>query len=180
MIKLISNVVTLAVVATGAAVYLEGKFEKQKDNAQKAQPVAIEQSYPKPLPVQSKPLIGRMARIKMDDRGHFVTKAKMNGSTIEVLVDTGATSVALDEKTARKMGIRLKQSDFKYDVNTANGVAKAASAQIDKIQIGRVTINNVQAAVLQGKGLNGTLLGMSFLKQLREFQIKDGELIMRQ
>lgn len=123
---------------------------------------------------------GRVARIRMDSRGHFVTKAKMNGRSIEVLVDTGATSVAIDEKTARRLGIRLKNSDYKYEVATANGRVKAASAVIKKVQIGRVTVHDVKAAVLQGDGLDGTLLGMSFLGQLREFKIRDGELIMRQ
>ena len=83
------------------------------------------------------PLEGRTARIKMDSRGHFVTNARMNGRQIEVLVDTGATSVAINQSTARRLGIHLKQSDFRYKVNTANGAIKVALATIDEIRIGR-------------------------------------------
>ncbi len=116
----------------------------------------------------------------MDNRGHFITTAKMNGRSVEVLVDTGATSVAINKKTARKLGIMLKASDFKYIVNTANGSTKAASAIIKKIQIGNVTVKNVQAAVLDDKALSSTLLGMSFLGQLRSFEVKNKELVLVQ
>ena len=128
----------------------------------------------------SEPIYGRKARLKMDNRGHFVTNAKMNGRTVEVLVDTGATSVAINKKTARRLGIMLKASDFKYTVNTANGTTKAASATIDRIQIGNVTVKNVQAAVLDDKALSSTLLGMSFLGQLRSFEVKNQELLLVQ
>jgi len=123
---------------------------------------------------------GRKARVKMDSRGHFVTKARMNGRQVEVLVDTGATSVAINRSTAKRLGIRLKQSDFKYKVETANGSTKAAAATIDRIEIGRVTVRNVRAAVLDDKALSSTLLGMTFLGELRKFEVKNRELVLEQ
>ena len=126
------------------------------------------------------PLEGRMVRIPMDSRGHFVTTARMNGRNIKVLVDTGATSVAINETTAKRLGIRLKKSDFRYTVNTANGAIKAAVATIDEIQIGRVSVRNVQASVVGDKSLSSTLLGMSFLKELHKFEISDKKLILTQ
>ncbi|MCB1387088.1 MAG: TIGR02281 family clan AA aspartic protease [Nitratireductor sp.] len=126
------------------------------------------------------PLDGRKARIEMDRRGHFITDARMNGRTAEVLVDTGATYVAINESQARRLGIKLKNSDFKYKVSTANGTTEAAAAIIDEIEIGRVSARNVQATVLRDEALKGTLLGMSFLKKLRKFEISGNELILVQ
>ncbi|MEM7289996.1 MAG: TIGR02281 family clan AA aspartic protease [Pseudomonadota bacterium] len=123
---------------------------------------------------------GRTHRLKADRHGHFIARARMNGAYVEVLVDTGATSVAINKSTARRLGIHLKASDLKYRVNTANGVTMAASAIIDRIEIGRVGAENVQAAVLPDKSLNGTLLGMSFLKEMRSFEIRNGELLISQ
>ena len=123
---------------------------------------------------------GRKTRIKMDNRGHFVTTAKMNGRRVEVLVDTGATSVAINKSTAKRLGIHLVASDFKYTVSTANGNTKAAAAVIERIDIGRVTVKNVRAAVLQDKALDGTLLGMTFLGALRSFEVKNRELVLVQ
>lgn len=123
---------------------------------------------------------GRTARLAMDSRGHFITDARMNGRTVEVLVDTGATSVAINKSTARRLGIHLKQSDFKYKVNTANGQIAAASATIDRIKIGRIEVRNVEAAVLDDRALSDTLLGMSFLRNLKSFEVRNGELILTQ
>lgn len=126
------------------------------------------------------PLDGRKARIAMDSRGHFLTQAKMNGRSEEVLVDTGATYVAINESLARRLGIRLKDSDFKYKVRTANGITYAAAAVIDEIRIGRVRVQNVQASVSRDESLNTVLLGMSFLKKLKKFEISGDELILIQ
>lgn len=179
MMKLIFSAAVLGLVAMGTTTYMQQKIVEQAETEHGGPETS---TYKKVVvkKTSSQEVTGRVARIKMDNRGHFVTDAKMNGRKIEVLVDTGATSVALDEQTARRLGIRLKPSDYKYEVSTANGKVMAASAMIDKVQIGRVTVRNVRAAVLQGKGLGGTLLGMSFLGQLKEFKVADGHLIMRQ
>lgn len=143
----------------------------------------IQETGSKPKKIAAKtenPLGGRKARIRMDSRGHFVTQARMNGRRIEVLVDTGATSVAINTTTARRLGIKLSPSDFKYTVNTANGRIKAASATIDRIEIGRVSVTNVRAAVLKDASLTDTLLGMSFLKELDRFEIRNRELVLEQ
>ena len=123
---------------------------------------------------------GRSHRIKADARGHFITSAKMNGRKVTVLVDTGATSVAINKSTARRLGLRLSPSDFKYKVNTANGTVKAASAMIDRIAIGRVSVTDVRVAVLPDKSLKDTLLGMTFLNELRSFEFRNGELLLTQ
>jgi len=126
------------------------------------------------------PLDGRKARIAMDNRGHFMVEARMNGRKSKVLVDTGATYVAINESTARKLGIRLKDSDFKYKVRTANGITYAAAAMIDEIEIGRVRVRDVQASVSRDASLSTTLLGMAFLKKLKKFEISNGELLLTQ
>ena len=91
----------------------------------------------------------------------------MNGKTVKALVDTGATMVAINKSTARRLGINVSPADFIYEVNTANGKAKVAPAVIREIQIGRVKVRDVEAAVLEDKALDGTLLGMTFLKRLK-------------
>ena len=123
---------------------------------------------------------GRKAVIAADRRGHYATEAKINGRRINVLVDTGATAVAINEQTARKVGLRLRRSDFIHTASTANGQVKFASAVVDEIRIDRVRVRDVQVAVLPDESLNNVLLGMSFLNKLRSFQVRDGELILQQ
>lgn len=123
---------------------------------------------------------GRKVRIKAGHGGHFYTEVRMNNRTVKVLVDTGATMVAINETTARKIGIRLKASDFKYKVNTANGVAKMAAATIKEIRIGNIRVQNVRAGVSRDGALSTTLLGMSFLNQLKRFGVSNQTLLLEQ
>lgn len=119
-------------------------------------------------------------RLKPDERGHYVAEFRMNGKSVTALVDTGASMVAINKTTARKLGINVGPADFKYEVSTANGTAKVAAAVIREIQIGRVKVRDVEAAVLDDKALDGTLLGMTFLKRLEGFSVTDGDLILKQ
>lgn len=187
MLKLVLPVVGFCMVAVyGVQEYIKHSQTQQvngsaaiSQNNQVAQvpdQIATLQTQQKASP----PVIGRKARVQMDARGHFITNARMNGRNVEVLVDTGATAVAINKKTARRLGIMLNPSDFKYLVTTANGQTKAANATIKRIQIGNVSVKNVRAAVLDDDALQSTLLGMTFLGQLRSFEVKNGELLLVQ
>lgn len=125
-------------------------------------------------------LLGRKVRLAADERGHFSAEFKLNGRRVEALVDTGATLVAINRATARRIGINLVPADFIYEVNTANGAAKAAAATIAQLQIGRIHLENVEAVVLEDRALKGTLIGMSFLKRLDSFAVEDGGLLLVQ
>lgn len=139
---------------------------------------AIPAATPSKAPTAA--LFGKKVRLDADERGHFIADFRLNGRPLPALVDTGATMVAINASTARRIGVTLRQEDFKYRVETANGTAKAASANIDRLQIGRIYVEDVDAMVLEDKALDGTLIGMSFLKRLAGFEVKDGALLMVQ
>ena len=183
---MLKNIIPIIAVSIASAYGLQAYLEHRDTLKEQASEQTVQQQAPQTIQLakvqkqKTQPDYGRKARLKMDNRGHFVTNAKMNGRSVEVLVDTGATSVAINKKTARRLGIMLKASNFKYTVNTANGTTKAAGAIIDRIQVGNVTVRNVQAVVLDDKALSSTLLGMSFLGQLRSFEVKNQELLLVQ
>ncbi len=111
--------------------------------------------------------------------GHFHADAQINGRSVPVLVDTGATLVAMSYEDAQSAGISVRPDEFRYISNTANGQARFARVTLDNVRIGNVSVNNVAAAVSQPGKLSTTLLGMSFLGQLR-LEMKDGLLILEQ
>lgn len=125
-------------------------------------------------------LTGRKVRVPADDRGHFQADFKLNGRSVHALIDTGATLVAINRSTAKNIGLSLAQSEFKYEVNTANGTARAATATITDLQIGRIVLHDVQALVLDDAALSNTLIGMSFLKRLSKYAVKDQALVLEQ
>ena len=95
-------------------------------------------------------------------------------------MDTGATLVAMNLSTARRIGIKVMPPDFKYTVKTANGETRAAGATIDRLQIGRILVENVEAVVLDDDALEGTLIGVSFLNRLTKYQVENGALLLVQ
>ena len=88
-----------------------------------------------PRPPRRKPALdtGRSQRagirsisIPRDARGHFQTEGRIEGQRIDFMVDTGASVVALNEKSAARFGFRPQRSDYNATVSTANGNIKAA------------------------------------------------------
>jgi aspartyl protease family protein len=174
----------IAALFVGTALFvpqmLEQKISEDPSAGQQQATLKVETAKALEPKNNGNPLDGRKARIEMNRSGHFVAEARLNGRKAEVLVDTGATLVAINESTARELGIRLKPSDFVYKVRTANGVTEAAKAEIDEIEIGRVRVRNVQASVSRDESLSVILLGMAFLQKLKKFEISDGELVLTQ
>jgi aspartyl protease family protein len=116
--------------------------------------------------------------LKADSRGHFIVRAEINGSDIMVLVDTGASAVALSYEDASDAGLRPGSLDFNIPIATANGIAKAARVKLDRVEIDGVRVYDVDGMVLPEGTLRGSLLGMSFLSRLRSFKVEDGVLYL--
>ena len=123
--------------------------------------------------------LGGAVTVRADGRGHFLVEPVIDGRRIRMLVDTGASAVALSHEDAVSAGIRVAPGDFTISVNTANGVTQAAPVRIAEIQIGDITVRGVQAMVAKPGALNVSLLGMTFLKRLGGFEIAQGRLTLR-
>ncbi len=121
---------------------------------------------------------GGTVQIRAGELGHYHAEAEVNGRPVEVMVDTGATMVALTYEDAERAGIRLKPSDFTRSVSTANGVTRVAPVVIERICIGDITVRNVAASVSERGRLSTTLLGMSFLSRLERVDMRSGVLVL--
>ena len=118
--------------------------------------------------------------IRAGRHGHFATRAEVNGRSIEVMVDTGASTVALTYEDAAAAGIFPSNADFRHRVSTANGTARVAAVMLDRVSIEGITVRNVRAVVAEPGRLETTLLGMSFLGQLRRAEMSRGVLTLEQ
>ncbi|MBG0508190.1 TIGR02281 family clan AA aspartic protease [Agrobacterium tumefaciens] len=114
--------------------------------------------------------------LKADARGHFNATFRINGKSFDGLVDTGASMVAINETIARRLGYGVNSLDYKYAISTANGQTMAAYVKLDRVEIGAIRVQNVDAMVLKDNALGNMLIGMSFLKQLSSFKVSGGEM----
>ncbi|MBP1179088.1 TIGR02281 family clan AA aspartic protease [Methylobacterium sp. PvR107] len=111
--------------------------------------------------------------------GHFFVNALMDGRALSMMVDTGASSCAFSEEDAERIGIRVRAGDFSRVWNTANGTVRVAPIRIAVLQVGSITVRDVDAVVIPRGRLSLSLLGMSFLKRLREFSVSGGTMTLR-
>lgn len=118
------------------------------------------------------------AAIERGDDGHWRAEARVNGRKVEVLVDTGATLVALTHADARAAGIDVRNLRYDARVRTASGTARAATVTLERVQIGNVRVRDVEAMVIE-RGLDVSLLGMSFLGRLEQFDVRGQTLRLR-
>jgi aspartyl protease family protein len=115
--------------------------------------------------------------LRKSSDGHFYADVDVNGSSIRMLADTGASAIALSEEDAETAGIDVDQLDFIYSISTANGEAKAAQVKLDEVRVGSIVRNDVRAFV--SRGLRGSLLGMSFFSTLSKVSFESDELVLK-
>lgn len=98
--------------------------------------------------------------------GHFHADGAINGLPVRFLVDTGATTIALSGTDASRLGIDYRSRGRPGYASTAGGVVRTYSLTLDKVEVGPITIYNVEAGVVEGAFPREPLLGMSFLGRL--------------
>lgn len=123
---------------------------------------------------------GRTVELKAGAHGHFFSRIHVNGRAVQAMVDTGASIVALTYEDARNAGVHIRDSDYTHRVSTANGVARVALVTLDSVAIEDIMVRDVRAAVAEPGKLTKTLLGMSFLGQLRRAEMSRGTLVLEQ
>ena len=122
----------------------------------------------------------RVATLSAGLHGHFFTTAYINGRQAKVMVDTGASIVALTYDAARDIGFYLSSSKFTHAIRTANGIARVAPIMLDAVRVGDIEVRNVRAVVAERGRLHVSLLGMSFLGKLSNVSIRSGQLILEE
>jgi aspartyl protease family protein len=118
-------------------------------------------------------------RIRKRLDGHFTANVKVNGGSVSMIVDTGASTIVLRPADARKAGIDPDTLTYRVPVLTANGRAMAARVRLDSVAIGPLDRKNVDALVAQPGALTQSLLGMSFLSRLRSYEFSGDFLRLR-
>jgi aspartyl protease family protein len=118
--------------------------------------------------------------VPRDASGQFKVDARVDGRRLNFLVDTGASMIALSMSEATRLGFHPPPREFVAEVKTANGIVRAALAQLDLVEVGDLAVRDVAAVILPDQTLSDNLLGLSFLSRLRRFEYSDGKLVLEQ
>lgn len=121
---------------------------------------------------------GTDAQVVKGADGHYWAEASIDGKAVRVLVDTGASVVALTRADALRLGVDPEPEAFTGKVQTASGVVRAAPVQLKTISVAGARVDRVEALVVE-QGLEYSLLGMSYLGRLSAFSATPTGLTLR-
>jgi aspartyl protease family protein len=168
------NIMIFAAIMAGLGIFMAQMADKMT-------PAPASATTAKPASVQTVAQAGgRTLSIPRDSRGHFATDGRIDGQRIDFMVDTGASLVALNEKSAARFGLRPSPTDYNAAVTTANGTIKAARTRLAMIELGGLIVRDVDVMVLPDEALSENLLGLSFLSKLKRFEYANGRLMLEQ
>jgi aspartyl protease family protein len=105
-------------------------------------------------------------QIMRNNAGMYTTVGSINGLPVTLLVDTGATQVAMNSAAARRLGIDYRVVGEATAVTTASHVQRAWAVTLDSVKVGNIELKNVAGVVLEGPHPAQVLLGMSYLGRL--------------
>jgi len=88
------------------------------------------------------------------DNGQFKVEGMVDGRRMDFLVDTGASVIVLREGDAARLGIHPSAREYTARVSTANGVVRAAPIELNRVEVGPLTVRNVAALVLPDEALS--------------------------
>lgn len=127
----------------------------------------------------AQPANSRTVTIARDNRGQFMVEARVDGRRLQFMVDTGASTIALRESAAARLGIHPMPRDYNVQVQTANGIGRAAMVELNSVEVDGIVVRNVRALVTPDSALSENLLGMSFLSRVK-FSHDRGRLVLEQ
>jgi aspartyl protease family protein len=169
------NLMIFAAILVGLGTFMAQMADKMSPAAASAT------TAPRKASVEMEaPASGRSLSIPRDARGHFQADGRIDGQRVNFMVDTGASVVALNEKSAARFGLRPSRGDFNATVSTANGTVKAARTRLAMIELGDLVVRDVEALVLPDEALSENLLGLSFLSKLKRFEYANGKMVLEQ
>jgi len=121
---------------------------------------------------------GGALAIPMADDGHFWVRARVDGTDVRFLIDSGATTTALSPEIVRAAGIALDEGGFGQAIGTANGVVVARRLRIGTLRVGPIERRDLAAVTAPQFG-DMNVLGMNFLSTLSSWGVEGRTLMLR-
>ncbi len=162
-------------ISNRAAIYAAVGLAPVQSSAKKP----VEVAMTAPTLAEKTTSSGGRVTIKKNPRDRqFWTEARINNRTITMLVDTGASSVALTPADAKRAGIKLRKLDYNVPINTAGGQVMGARVTLKSVKVGSIRVKNVHGIVIP-KGLSISLLGMSYLGEIEKIQVTSDAMVLK-
>ena len=119
----------------------------------------------------------RETRLQRRGNGHFYTTAWVDGQLVEFVVDTGASTIALTEEDAERIGIELDPGSYRVIGSGASGAVRGQMIRLGVVDIDGKRVRDIEAVVAEGLGQS--LLGQSFLSPISSVEMAGEHIVLR-
>jgi aspartyl protease family protein len=114
---------------------------------------------------------GKVIELTRQDDGHFWLRAQLNGHKADFMVDSGATTTAVNGDTARSAALKLDPVSESVEVSTANGVIKVRTSKVPALTVGDFKVTQHDVVVSDGFG-ETNVVGMNFLDEFAKWYVE--------
>ncbi len=175
------SILIVFIAAFAIAIGLRERIEREEAFSARNEQVQTAVKSPKPMNQFEIQYPGELAAsLRKQPDGHYWAKAKVNNRyQLDFMVDTGASICVLTPADARRLGYDYSTMEKDIKITTASGTTYGASVTLDRLEIGRVMLKNIDAVVLDDN-LEQSLLGMSFLERLTKWEVSKSAIIIHQ
>ena len=122
---------------------------------------------------------GNEITIRRQDDGHYWLQVDVNGKPVRFMIDSGATTTAVNASTARETGIEVDTDGYPVFLNTANGSVAAQRGIIQSLKIGTHEIGQHNVVVSESFG-DTNVLGMNFLDSMQSWKVEGNVMTLKQ
>ncbi len=120
---------------------------------------------------------GDTVRIRQSVDGHFWAQVRLNGVERRMLIDSGATSTAISEATAKAVGVTPRRVP-PVILSTGNGRVEAARGRVETVRVGDLETRDLPVVIAPTFG-DLDVIGMNFLSRLQSWRVERGTLILQ-
>jgi aspartyl protease family protein len=115
--------------------------------------------------------------LQRNSDGHFYADVRINGANLHMLVDTGASVIALSRDDAQMAGIATSIGMSDVVGRGADGAVHGEAIRLDTVELGPLSAQGLDAVVLNSG--EQSLLGQSFLSKFSSVEIQGDRMILR-
>ncbi len=122
-------------------------------------------------------IVGTTLRIRQSADGHFWVDTMVNDTRVRFLVDSGATTTAMNLGTAMDTKVDVSEFGFPVILTTANGDVEAMRGSIQNLQVGSMSAKQLPIVVSEAFG-DSNVIGMNFLSKLKSWRVEGNEMVL--
>lgn len=171
---MLSRTIVICLLVLGAAVLLVPRAASDEGEAAESAATSFAPTAQSAAPQSRRS--GATVLPRAPD-GHYYAEVTVGGRRARMLVDTGASIVALTGEDARTLGLQWHPADLKVIGYGAGGAVRGIPATLAEVELDGHRVQDVQAAIIP-EGLPISLLGQSFMGEIGRVEIGNGEMVL--